>query len=128
VADPIGSPSSAAHTRRRRSQRLVLAIPIMVEGELVPNTPFSEQTKTAVLNAHGALLQLATLLQSGQHVTLRNLFTNETQESVVVSSKIDEEGKASTALEFASPNPNFWRISFPPDDWSYRHPDAKKRY
>jgi hypothetical protein len=127
MAHSLDSELPTARSRQRRSQRLVLAIPIIVEGELAPDTPFSEQTQTVILNAHGALLQTATPLQAGQHVTLRNLFTNEKQESMVVSAKVDEESKSVVALEFTTPNPDFWHISFPPGDWSYLHPDAKKR-
>ena len=112
---------------RRRSQRLVMAVPVTVQGELAAKTPFSEQTQTVVVNAHGALVQLKTSVQPGQHVALLNLFTREKQECVVVSAKADDEGVIDVGLEFAAPNPDFWHISFPPEDWSYRHPDAKKK-
>ena len=35
-------------------------------------------------------------------------------------------GKHSTAFEFMKPNPDFWRISFPPDDWAARSQEPKK--
>jgi len=28
-------------------------------------------------------------------------------------------------VEFMLPNPTFWRVAFPPKDWTPRHPDAK---
>jgi hypothetical protein len=28
-------------------------------------------------------------------------------------------------VEFMLANPTFWRVAFPPKDWTSRHPDAK---
>jgi hypothetical protein len=79
-----------------------------------------------VLNAHGALVELSAPLEQGQNVTLQNAKTNEREESVVKLVSTGESGKFNVAIEFAQPNPNFWRISFPPDDWTMRHPQAKR--
>ena len=46
-------------TTRRRSQRLFLQVRVIVEGKLANQTPFSEETHTIVLNAHGALIERA---------------------------------------------------------------------
>jgi len=35
------------------------------------------------------------------------------------------EGKAEIGLEFSSPPPTFWRVPFPPEDWTPKHPDAR---
>jgi hypothetical protein len=35
-------------------------------------------------------------------------------------------GKAEVGLEFTVPRPAFWRVAFPPEDWSPKHPDARK--
>jgi hypothetical protein len=34
-------------------------------------------------------------------------------------------GKAEIGLEFTSPHPTFWRVAFPPEDWTPRHPEAR---
>jgi len=34
-------------------------------------------------------------------------------------------GKSEVAVEFLEPSPRFWRIAFPPEDWSARSPEAK---
>ena len=34
-------------------------------------------------------------------------------------------GKAEIGLEFSAPSPTFWRVTFPPEDWSPKHPDAR---
>jgi hypothetical protein len=28
-------------------------------------------------------------------------------------------------VQFVEPQPNFWHIAFPPDDWTPRHADSK---
>jgi hypothetical protein len=34
-------------------------------------------------------------------------------------------GKSEIGLEFSEPRPAFWRVAFPPEDWSLKHPDAR---
>ena len=43
---------------RRRSQRLFLQVRIVVEGTLANKSPFSEETHTIIVNAHGALVEM----------------------------------------------------------------------
>ena len=111
---------------RRRSQRLFLHIRIAVEGQVAGKSDFVEKTHTIVVNAHGALVEMSVTPEQGQTLTLKNSQTNEVQESKVVLVTAGESGKFNVALEFTTPNPGFWSVSFPPDDWSGRHPDAKK--
>jgi len=111
---------------RRRSQRLFLQVRVVVEGRLANNPPFSEETRTIVVNAHGALVEMTISLDQGQVVTLQNVRTSEKIECAVKLITPKETKKFNTALEFTNPNPGFWRISFPPDDWTLRHPDAKE--
>jgi|SRR5579864_2847756 hypothetical protein len=106
---------------RRRSQRLFLQVRVVLEGKLANNSPFREETQTIVVNAHGALLEMSVPLDSGQIVSLQNLRTNEKIECAVKLVTPKEAKKFNTAVEFTKPNPDFWRISFPPDDWSHRN-------
>ena len=111
---------------RRRSQRLFIQIPVVIKGQLAGKSPFCETTHTVVVNAHGALVESPTAPQQGQTLVMRNARTNEEAECRVKMVTPTETGKFNLALEFNAPNPGFWRVSFPPDDWSVRHPDAKK--
>jgi hypothetical protein len=113
-------------TNKRRSQRLFLQVRVVVEGKRANKTPFSEETHTIVLNAHGALVELNDSLDPGQIVTLQNVRTTEKSECQVKLVTRTEAKKFNAALEFTKPNPGFWHISFPPDDWSIRNPDAKR--
>lgn len=102
-----------------------MQIPVRVEGRLKDNTPFAEETVTFVVSAHGALIEMSEEPDLGQDVTLRNPTTNEAQESKVVFVIMAKDGKSIVGLDFAKPNPSFWHMSFPPEDWTPSHPDAK---
>jgi hypothetical protein len=113
-------------TNRRRSQRLFLQVRVLLEGKVGNQKPFSEETQTVVVNAHGALIEVSVALDQGQSVALKNKVTGETIECTVKLVSAAAAGKFSTAFEFAHPNPDFWRISFPPEDWYSRNSDSKK--
>src|SRR5690348_17760655 len=44
---------------RRRSMRVLLSVPIVVSGKDADNKGFTEEARTLVVNAHGALIALA---------------------------------------------------------------------
>jgi hypothetical protein len=113
-------------TGRRRSQRLFLQVRVVVEGHLANKSPFSEETHTIVVNAHGALVEMKISLEQGQIVSLRNAVTGEKSECAIKLVTPSGPGKFNAALEFTNPNPDFWHVSFPPDDWSARNLTAKK--
>jgi hypothetical protein len=37
-----------------------------------------------------------------------------------------QERKLGVGIEFDQPSPRSWRISFPPNDWNSRNPEAKR--
>ena len=110
----------------RRSQRLYIQIPLTVEGHLEDKTPFAEQTQSYRVSAHGALIRLHAVLYPGQKLVLRNS-SNETQEGLVVFIIAVKDGTFDVGVELTKPNPSFWGVSFPPEDWSTSHPDAKEQ-
>jgi hypothetical protein len=34
-------------------------------------------------------------------------------------------GKGEIGLEFTAPRPTFWRVAFPPEDWTPKSPEAR---
>jgi hypothetical protein len=61
----------------------------------------------------------------GQRFTLSNVQTKASLECVVAHvDKIPGE-QTRVGVEFMLPNQTFWRVAFPPKDWTPRHPDAK---
>lgn len=102
---------------RRRSMRVLLSVPILVSGKNTKKQDFQEETRTLVVNAHGALISLAAPVTSGQHITIANKATQESCECRVVYLGAANAGKVQMGVEFMKPSPSFWHIDFPPDDW-----------
>jgi len=109
----------------RRSQRVCLRLPIVVLREGPGTNVASEETKTLIVNAHGALIQLALTVEIGQHLGIENSLTMEELLCRVIHLEPEHSGKREVGAEFEVPSPRFWRIAFPPADWTPRSPDAK---
>jgi hypothetical protein len=103
---------------RRRSQRLFLRVPVIVEANESNKPPVKEETHTVVLNAHGTLLEMGVALETGRTVSLKNVKTGEQIDCTVKLATTGEHGRFNVALEFKKPNASFWQISFPPEDWT----------
>src|SRR5712671_3777933 len=110
---------------RRRSQRVLMTIPVRVSGQSGVGLPFEEETHTRAISAHGALILVSTPVYRGQRLTLSNIQTKAALECVVAH--IDRRRDPQAGVEFTLPNPMFWHVAFPPKDWTPRHPDAKSR-
>jgi hypothetical protein len=110
---------------RRRSQRVLMQVAVRISGQDSQGKPIEEETETLAINAHGALVLLQSRLTSGSKVLLRHKRTEEEQECHVVFLGPVRSGKAEIGLEFSSPRPAFWRVAFPPEDWTSKHPEAR---
>ena len=102
---------------RRRSMRVLLSVPIQVRGKDKEQKDFTEDTRTLVVNAHGALISLAANVAPGQKVTVANRSTRKDVECRVVHLGTANAGKIQAGIEFLRPYGSFWQIDFPPDDW-----------
>ena len=108
---------------RRRTQRVLLRLPILViargpDGQHVPENAF-----TINVSAHGALLLISMRVTLNQKILCRHPETLEEQFVRVVHVTPAPEGKSEVGVEFLKPAPKFWRISFPPDDWTPHDPE-----
>jgi len=116
---------SSKMSHLRRSQRVCLRLPIVVLREGPGTNVASEETHTLIVNAHGALIQLALTVEIGQLLGIKNMQTLEELVCRVVNLGPDQPGKREVGIEFELASPRFWRIAFPPSDWTPRSPDAK---
>ena len=112
---------------RRRSQRVVMRVPIRIFTIPETRTAFEEDTHTMVINAHGCSFSLSKRAEKGDLLFLRNLQTSAMQECTVVHVGDLEEGRREVAVEFLVPNPSFWQVMFPPEDWTPGVTHVKKR-
>jgi hypothetical protein len=107
----------AADTGRRRSMRVLLSVPIKVTGTGLDGKKFEEESRTLVVNAHGALISLSASMKPEQRVQVKNNATEQTIECRVVYVSNAQGGRAQMGIEFVKPSPTFWQIDFPPEDW-----------
>ena len=97
---------------RRRAQRVLLRIPILVHLTGKTN-PIHGVTHT--VSATGAMIILAEGLSQGTTLTVENQKTQKKVEvRVVRPPQLNAEGSL-IPVEFTSPSPNFWNIFFPPN-------------
>ena len=102
---------------RRRSMRVLLSVPIHVSGKSPENKDFTEEARTLVVNAHGALISLAAPVVTDQSIMVENKATHQALECRVVYLGTRQAGKTQMGIEFSKPSARFWQIDFPPDDW-----------
>jgi hypothetical protein len=102
---------------RRRSQRLLQFVPLVIRGGSPGTKIFWEDTFTVDVSAHGALIILAAKVGIGQKLVLMNP-ANWQEEHVRVARLGTFDGtRTQVAVEFMHAVPNFW-----PPDASTNHP------
>lgn len=102
---------------RRRSERVLLQIHVLVETELEVGTLVRLDAFTLVVNAHGGLLEMSLKVPPGQKLVLSNPAIGVQEACKVVRTKPTQDGFYAVAIEFDRPAPQFWPINFPPADW-----------
>jgi hypothetical protein len=109
--------SLASPANRRRSERVMLQIPVTVMAETPERMHVREETQTLVVNAHGGLMKLKAELHVGQPLLLVNPQTGAREGCRVV--RVDQPAAEyfAVAFEFDHPSPKFWPVVFPPADW-----------
>ena len=111
-----GGATQLAGEDRRRSQRVLLrvraSIHVAIQGK-----PVTLETHTLSVNAHGALVAVKENLPADTRLILEHAATKERMACRVVRPPRDTPEGFHTAIEFDSPNPDFWKIAFPPANW-----------
>jgi hypothetical protein len=100
---------------KRRSDRLMLTIPLIVHGTDAKGSSFKEDARTITLNRHGARIQISRPLRSGQTIMLTNLVGRREAEFRVVGpiAPITHQG-GEWGVECLDAKENIWGIQFPP--------------
>src|SRR5260370_22139057 len=118
-------PNRADRDAQRRSQRVMLKVSVVVLAHGADNKRVSEETRTVTVNAHGAMILLGMKVSIGQILMLRHSGTGEEVSCRVVYLSPHQSKKREEGVDFMKACPGFWRISFPPPDWTMRSPEAK---
>lgn len=119
--------SGVAHAnselRKRRSTRIVQAVPVAVTGVDAIGRPFAEHTATLVINCHGCRYQSKHYVLKNMWVKLEIPHPESGQAPRVVRGRVAWIQRPRTvrqlfqvALELETPG-NVWGIAFPPEDW-----------
>jgi hypothetical protein len=125
-----GAANASSELRKRRSTRIVQAVPLVVTGVDALGRPFAERTSTLIINCHGCRYQ-------SKHYVLKNMWVNlEVPHPDPGHAPRRVRGKVAwiqrprtvrqlfqVALELEQPG-NAWGIGFPPDDWFLFPEDA----
>jgi hypothetical protein len=101
------------YRERRRTLRVALALPVLVHGQNDMGEKFCYRAMTRSVNQQGALLVMDETLAMGQTLLLVNENTSRSTETRVVYLKKERDGKMLIGLEFANPDTNFWKMTFP---------------
>jgi hypothetical protein len=111
MAQPV---MPATHPSRRRTERVLLRIPIEISGQDVKEKGFRERTHTLVINRDGARVALHANVRAGTLVTIKNLQTALIARFRIVGPSTRSLGETPEwGVECLEHGVDFWGISFP---------------
>jgi hypothetical protein len=99
-------------TERRRTARVALCVPLIVEGEANANEKFCVETFTQSVSGHGGLAALEIPVVTGQTLFVRIKSSEQRAECKIVSIHKGRGGKTFVGFEFAAAQSNFWHMTF----------------
>src|SRR5882724_3899843 len=131
---------SATHNdpdlRRRRSTRIVQAVPLLVTGVDALGRPFQERTSTLLISCHGCRYQSKHYVLKNMWVTLEVPSHDPGQQPRTARGRVTWIQRPRTVrelfqigVEMEMPG-NIWGIAFPPPDWfpAVDSPSAEPRH
>src|SRR6266446_6142088 len=115
--------NASAELRKRRSTRIVQAVPLVETGVDALGRPFVERTSSLIINCHGCRYQSKHYVLKNMWVTMEIPHPETGQPPRTVRGKVAWIQRPRTvrqlfqvALELEIPG-NVWGIAFPPEDW-----------
>src|SRR5450755_4260554 len=121
--------NASSELRKRRSTRIVQAVPLNVTGVDALGRPFTERTSTLIINCHGCRYQSKHYVLKNMWVTLEIPHSEGGQPARNVRGRVAWIQRPRTvrqlfqvALELEQPG-NAWGMAFPPEDW-FTFPEA----
>jgi hypothetical protein len=115
--------SASTELRKRRSTRIVQAVPLVTTGVDALGRPFVERTSSLIINCHGCRYQSKHYVLKNMWVTMEIPHPEAGQPPRNVRGRVAWIQRPRTvrqlfqvALELEIPG-NVWGIAFPPEDW-----------
>lgn len=99
------------HKDRRRSERVMLELNLLVRLETSRGRPLQTHAFTVVVNANGGQLRSPFRMAADQKITLVNPGTGKTVDCRVVGVVDTAEGDYLVSFAFGQPDPSFWPMS-----------------
>jgi len=116
--------NASAELRKRRSTRIVQAVPLVVTGVDALGRPFVERTSSLIINCHGCRYQSKHYVLKNMWVTMEIPHPESGQPPRTVRGRVAWIQRPRTvrqlfqvALELEVSG-NAWGIAFPPEDWT----------
>ena len=112
----------------RRSTRISIAIPITITGKDANGRLFKENTRTVILNKHGAKIVTVHQLALGAEVLLENRALGRTAKTTVawLGDRQSSRDPTEVGIQLMEAE-NIWGIELPPDDWQEGPPPKEAR-
>ena len=118
-----GAVNANTELRKRRSTRIVQAVPVVATGVDALGRPFVERTSSLIINCHGCRYQSKHYVLKNMWVTMEIPHPETGQPPRTVRGRVAWIQRPRTvrqlfqvALELEVPG-NVWGIAFPPEDW-----------
>jgi hypothetical protein len=105
---------AVSSSERRRSERSLQVIPLVIRGELESKKVFWEDTFTSNVSAHGALMILSARVCIGQRLVLMNPQTWQEEDARVARFGTSDGTRTQIGVEFDCAIPDFWPASAAP--------------
>jgi hypothetical protein len=131
VADSKVNPE--LESQKRRTTRIVQAVPLTVTGVDALGRPFQERTSTLIINCHGCRYQSKHYILKNMWVTFEVPHNEAGREPRTVRARVSWIQRPRTVRELfqigveLEVSGNVWGIAFPPDDWFPFPEDAPNR-
>src|SRR2546429_1140791 len=116
--------NQTAELRKRRSTRIVQAVPLVVTGVDALGRPFVDRTSSLIINCHGCRYQSKHYVLKNMWVTMEIPHQESGQPPRTVRGRVAWIQRPRTvrqlfqvALELEVSG-NVWGIAFPPEDWT----------
>ena len=101
---------------RRRSQRVIIRVPVTLEV-MMSGQKITASAVTVAVNIHGAMVLCSRSFDAETKVEIVNERTRGRAVSRVTRAPRESAEGYLIPLEFTEQSPSFWQITFPPTDW-----------